>query len=107
MLRIVGQLKRHRFAAPFGFPVDESIAPGYFDVISDPMDLSTLEANAQRGQYRGMASFTADLKRIWTNAYRYNPRNSEIVKMARELEAFGDKLLSGDPAPASDNKEIV
>lgn len=35
----------------FGFPVTESIAPGYFTVVSQPMDLSTMLTKIENNEY--------------------------------------------------------
>jgi hypothetical protein len=44
MLRIVSLLKKHQSGWPFLVPVEDSIAPGYSEIIKNPMDLGTVEA---------------------------------------------------------------
>ena len=42
-LRVVRQLAGLKAAQPFLAPVNESLAPGYHDVIKQPMDLGTVQ----------------------------------------------------------------
>ena len=69
----------------FLVPVTEAIAPGYFKVIKNPMDLSTMQAKATRGMYHGphgpqpnawaygaLSALEKDLCTMLTNATLYN-----------------------------------
>jgi bromodomain-containing factor 1 len=55
--------------------------PDYFEVIKEPMDLSTVEKNLKMYQYSTMNQFHADINRIWFNSYRYNQKGSDIYKL--------------------------
>lgn len=52
-------------------PVNEAYAPGYFDVVKSPMDLSTIETKLNAGLYKTMADFARDMEQIFNNAYIY------------------------------------
>lgn len=41
----------------FAFPVTESIAPGYYSIITHPMDFSTMKAKIHNGEYRSVAEY--------------------------------------------------
>lgn len=51
---IMSQLKKHKSSFPFLLPVDPKRdgVLNYFDIIKEPMDLSTIEANLSNGVYR-------------------------------------------------------
>jgi hypothetical protein len=48
---IVDKLKTHSHAWPFLNPVAQDTAPQYDEIITEPMDLATLEANADAGKH--------------------------------------------------------
>lgn len=50
---ILNQLKKHKSASPFLMPVDPKRdgIPNYFDIVKQPMDLSTIEHNLTEGRY--------------------------------------------------------
>jgi histone acetyltransferase len=62
----------------FQAPVTEEIAPGYFDSISMPMDLQTIQRRLMRypDYYKRPAAFAADLMLMVDNCKFYNTTNS-------------------------------
>jgi len=50
---VLKKLKRHALVGPFLQPVDSVLLtlPDYLEVISDPMDLSSVEFNLRSGAY--------------------------------------------------------
>lgn len=48
---VLAGLRRHEDGWVFEEPVTEDIAPGYFDVVSKPMDFLTVEKNIEKGTY--------------------------------------------------------
>lgn len=48
---VLAGLRRHEDGWVFEEPVTEDIAPGYFDVVSKPMDFVTVEKNIEKGAY--------------------------------------------------------
>ncbi|KAM0754710.1 hypothetical protein T439DRAFT_120001 [Meredithblackwellia eburnea MCA 4105] len=79
----------------FRAPVDpvKSGAPGYFDIISDPMDMTTMSHKLAMGQYNNRHQFRDDFKLIIANAYKYNGRgNGNLVSdNADKLDKAFDK----------------
>lgn len=64
---ILNQLKKHKSAFPFLAPVDPKRdgVLNYFDIIKEPMDLSTIEANLKSDAYRSASEFHAHVNKIW------------------------------------------
>ena len=49
--RLLQMIKRHKYSGPFLEPVDPDALgiPDYFDIIEEPMDLSTVEQKLKNG----------------------------------------------------------
>lgn len=58
----------------------------YFDIIKKPMDLGTVKQKMDNRQYKSAAEFAADVRLIFTNCYKYNPPDHDVVAMARKLQ---------------------
>ncbi|KAG1398708.1 hypothetical protein G6F60_008201 [Rhizopus arrhizus] len=104
---ILKTLKKHRDAGPFLDPVDpiRLNIPDYFQVIKQPMDLSTVDQKLQKNQYNSVQEFVADVRRIFQNCIQYNGTGSTIAVLCRNLEAAFEKCLRGMP-PAAEEKGI-
>lgn len=87
------KLKPHKHAGVFTQPVDpiRDHAPNYFDVIKDPMDLSTMGAKLEEGMYKDRFAFQADFRLMISNAKRYNTPGSFVHNEAIALEIFFEK----------------
>lgn len=53
--------------------MDTEEVPDYQDVISQPMDLSTMVTKIDQHKYTNVKSFLADIDLICSNALEYNP----------------------------------
>ncbi|XP_029015734.1 bromodomain-containing protein 4 isoform X2 [Betta splendens] len=81
--------KKHAaYAWPFYKPVDVDALGlhDYHDIIKHPMDLSTIKAKLENKQYRDPQEFAADVRLMFSNCYKYNPPDHEVVAMARKLQ---------------------
>merc|ERR1719464_2430618 len=81
--------KKHgAYAWPFYKPVDtESLdLHDYTQVIKKPMDLGTIKVKMDNRDYRTPAEFATDMRLIFTNCYKYNPPEHDVVAMARKLQ---------------------
>ncbi|XP_018912866.1 bromodomain-containing protein 3 isoform X2 [Bemisia tabaci] len=76
------------YAWPFYKPVDAEMLGlrDYHDIIKKPMDLGTVKMKLNKREYRTAADFAADVRLIFTNCYKYNPPNHDVVTMARKLQ---------------------
>lgn len=81
--------KKHSgYAWPFYKPVDAKMLGlhDYHDIIKKPMDLGTVKRKMDEREYKTAAEFEADVRLIFTNCYKYNPPDHDVVKMGRKLQ---------------------
>ncbi|KAI3352525.1 hypothetical protein L3Q82_005472 [Scortum barcoo] len=81
--------KKHvAYAWPFYKPVDAKALGlhDYHDIIKHPMDLSTIKKKLDNRQYRDAQEFAADVRLMFSNCYKYNPPDHDVVGMARKLQ---------------------
>ncbi|XP_061527212.1 bromodomain-containing protein 3-like isoform X3 [Phycodurus eques] len=81
--------KKHAaYAWPFYKPVDAEALElhDYHDIIKHPMDLSTVRKKMDKGEYSDPQSFATDVRLMFSNCYKYNPPDHEVVAMARKLQ---------------------
>uniref|UniRef100_A0A8D3CWR2 Bromodomain-containing protein 3-like n=1 Tax=Scophthalmus maximus TaxID=52904 RepID=A0A8D3CWR2_SCOMX len=80
--------KKHAaYAWPFYKPVDAEALElhDYHDIIKHPMDLSTVR-KMDKAEYNDPQSFATDVRLMFSNCYKYNPPDHEVVAMARKLQ---------------------
>lgn len=81
--------KKHSgYAWPFYKPVDAELLAlhDYHDIIKKPMDLGTVKRKMDNREYKTAAEFAADVRLIFTNCYKYNPSDHDVVTMGRKLQ---------------------
>ncbi|XP_029356626.1 bromodomain-containing protein 4-like [Echeneis naucrates] len=80
--------KHVSYAWPFYKPVDVKTLGlhDYHDIIKHPMDLSTIKKKLDNRQYRDAQEFAADVRLMFSNCYKYNPPDHDVVAMARKLQ---------------------
>ncbi|KZV65909.1 Bromodomain-containing protein [Peniophora sp. CONT] len=97
LMLLVDTMKADAASEPFLHPVDVSIAPGYNDLITEPMDLGTLQANVRAGVYdpvgQGVKAFISDATRIFDNCRAYNGDCSLYTVKAERLRRKLEKAV--------------
>ncbi|KAJ7993868.1 hypothetical protein DPEC_G00259160 [Dallia pectoralis] len=81
--------KKHAaYAWPFYKPVDAEALElhDYHEIIKHPMDLSTVKIKMDSRDYQDAQSFATDVRLMFSNCYKYNPPDHEVVAMARKLQ---------------------
>ncbi|KAL0112326.1 hypothetical protein PUN28_011984 [Cardiocondyla obscurior] len=81
--------KKHSpYAWPFYKPVDAELLGlhDYHEIIKKPMDLGTVKTKMDNRQYKTAHEFASDVRLIFTNCYKYNPPDHDVVSMARKLQ---------------------
>lgn len=86
--RFLNQLQNHKQAWPFLNPVNKDEVPDYYDVITSPMDLSTMEERLENDHYTCPKDLVDDLKLIFSNCRRYNDATTVYAKCADKLEKY-------------------
>ncbi|KAJ3086504.1 hypothetical protein HK102_013016, partial [Quaeritorhiza haematococci] len=111
VLRELKSKKHQDCNLPFLDPVDPIALniPHYFDIIKDPMDLSTIQKKLDRGEYETASDFEHDVRLMFNNCYTFNPPGDGVYLMGQKLEKiFLDKWKErpkhAPPPPASSTK---
>uniref|UniRef100_A0A915AJ43 Bromo domain-containing protein n=1 Tax=Parascaris univalens TaxID=6257 RepID=A0A915AJ43_PARUN len=70
----------------FAFPVTQSMAPDYHQVIKEPMDFSTMRSKIEANEYADVAAFRKDVELVVNNALTYNQPNTIYNVAAQKLD---------------------
>ncbi|XP_076442628.1 LOW QUALITY PROTEIN: bromodomain adjacent to zinc finger domain protein 1A-like [Babylonia areolata] len=90
---LLQELIRHNDAWPFLSPVDKKLVPDYYDVIQNPMDLSTIRNRVHRFHYTDPVQLLDDVRLIFTNCVEYNARNTPEYRAGQNLNKFFDSRV--------------
>ncbi|XP_047000095.1 bromodomain-containing protein 7 isoform X1 [Schistocerca americana] len=80
----------------FAWPVTDHIAPGYSQIIQNPMDFSTMKQKIDDNLYSTLHEFIEDFKLMCNNAMVYNHPDTIYYKAAKKLLHVGVKMMSPD-----------
>ena len=82
-----------RFARPFKEPVDPNVEgiPDYFDIITCPMDLSTIKTKMDRNEYANAKEFEADIRLMFRNCYTYWGEKEHMSMLCKDFEKAFDR----------------
>lgn len=92
---ILDKLSNLEESIPFRIPVDPEILgiPDYFDIVKNPMDLSTISEKLDNGSYKNPWQFCDDMWLMFDNAWLYNRKNSKVYKYCTKLsELFVEEI---------------
>ncbi|KAL1005748.1 hypothetical protein UPYG_G00063490 [Umbra pygmaea] len=72
---------------PFRQPVDPLLLgiPDYFDIVKNPIDLSTIKRKLDTGQYQEPWQYVDDIWVMFNNAWLYNRKTSRVYKYCSKL----------------------
>ncbi|XP_058817226.1 homeotic protein female sterile-like [Topomyia yanbarensis] len=65
--------------------------------IKKPMDLGTVKRKMDNREYKSANEFAADVRLIFTNCYKYNPPDHDVVAMGRKLQDVFEMRLANIP----------
>ncbi|XP_008208464.3 bromodomain-containing protein 7 isoform X1 [Nasonia vitripennis] len=80
----------------FAWPVTDNIAPGYSQIITNPMDFSTIKQKIDDNNYQNISEFVSDFKLMCDNATTYNHPDTIYYKAAKKLLHVGLKMVTPD-----------
>uniref|UniRef100_K3X9C4 Uncharacterized protein n=1 Tax=Globisporangium ultimum (strain ATCC 200006 / CBS 805.95 / DAOM BR144) TaxID=431595 RepID=K3X9C4_GLOUD len=91
MLQVVYRLKAEDKLELFKEPVTRSIAPTYFDVIKNPMDLSTIQKKILRNEYSRLnfRDFRDDFELMCLNAVTFNSKERDFLIWREAWRFYG------------------
>ncbi|CAL8088588.1 unnamed protein product [Calicophoron daubneyi] len=84
-----------KYAEPFRAPVDPVVLhiPDYFQVVKEPMDLTTIRNNLEDGKYSDPWQVVDHFRLMFNNAWLYNKKTSKVYKMCTKLaELFQSRI---------------
>lgn len=72
---------------PFRMPVDPNSLgiPDYFDIVRQPMDLSTIRKKLESGQYQDPREYVDDVWLMFDNAWLYNRKTSRVYRYCTKV----------------------
>lgn len=90
---LLGLIERKDTQQFFAWPVSDDIAPGYSNIIANPMDFFTIRSKIEDGKYQSLPEFVDDFKLICLNAIQYNQEDTVYHIAAKKLLHVGLKML--------------
>ncbi|KAF8534819.1 Bromodomain-containing protein [Trichophaea hybrida] len=97
LLHLLNEMQNHQSAWPFQKPVNAEEVPDYYNVITEPMDLETMEKRLEEDAYATPDDFVKDAKLVFNNCRRYNNDTTSYWKNANKLEKFMNSRLREIP----------
>ncbi|KAI8334441.1 putative histone acetyltransferase [Chlamydoabsidia padenii] len=93
MRHLVSELQGHASSWPFTEPVNADEVVDYYEVITEPMDLTTLEQNVEGDMYATMDEFVTDVQKIFDNCRTYNAEGTSYSRCANRVERYFNERL--------------
>lgn len=92
-------IKRLKDAGPFLHPVDivKLNIPFYYNFITRPMDLSTIEKKINANAYENTDQLVNDFNLMVENCFKFNGKDSAISQMVRNIQASFEKHMLNMP----------
>jgi len=92
----------------FREPPSKKLYPDYYQIVPQPIALSTIRKRMNSGTYKDVAAFRDDVRLMWSNAKLYNQEGSFVYTDAVELEkvfdAMFDRLTIGTDLPGAETR---
>ncbi|VDO81731.1 unnamed protein product [Soboliphyme baturini] len=92
--RIVDSCKKIPRSFAFHQPVDRKKVKTYYEKVTRPMDLGTMEHKCKRHMYHSVVEFIRDAEQIYINSEKFNGPSSSFTQKASEIVALAKKLIA-------------
>jgi len=97
LIHLLNDMQNDSNAWPFLVPVSKDDVADYYDVIKEPMDLSTMEEKHEKDLYPAVEDFVRDATLIFVNCRKYNNEQTPYAKAANRLQKFMWKKIKETP----------
>ena len=87
----------------FRQPVNRSFVPDYYNIISDPIDLSTIKSKSHQTRYNYIDDYLNDLQLMYDNCVKYNGIQSVLVEHAGIVQLKAKEYLTSK----QENRDII
>jgi len=95
------------YAAPFKKPVNRKLIPRYYEMISNPIDLSTMRNKINAYEYRTAESLLEDFALMKSNAIKFNGEGNQIAQEAIAIYDFVRDQIQASQAELSSLEAAV
>lgn len=91
--------KHYNINFPFLAPVDPVALniPKYHEIVTEPMDLGTIQTKLANNQYENGDDFERDVRLVFSNCYKFNPEGTDVNLMGKKLESIFEKKWANRP----------
>ena len=96
---LLRQVKKGKDATPFREPVDpiKLNIPRYFDIVTRPMDISTIEKKLVTGAYPVVQAVVDDFNLMIDNCVKFNGLENPVTRMGKNIQATFEKGMKTLP----------
>ncbi|CAN8292211.1 unnamed protein product [Cochlearia groenlandica] len=88
---ILDRLQKKDTYGVYSDPVDPEELPDYHEIITNPMDFSTVRTKLEAGAYASLEQFEGDIFLICSNAMEYNSTDTVYYRQARAIQELAKK----------------
>ncbi|XP_010498505.1 PREDICTED: bromodomain-containing protein 9-like [Camelina sativa] len=88
---ILDRLQKKDTYGVYSDPVDPEELPDYHEIITNPMDFSTVRKKLDSAAYASLEQFERDVFLICTNAMEYNSSDTVYYRQARAIQELAKK----------------
>lgn len=106
ILKELWNKKNYEIAYHFYYPVDVEAfgLRDYYDIVKQPMDLSTIRKKMDNREYRKPDQFASDVRLMLHNSFRYNPPDHVVNKCGRKLQEIFEQKYARLPEGSDDTE---
>ncbi|XP_043674044.1 peregrin [Vespula pensylvanica] len=93
LLTLLEAIKLRDVNDVFGQPVNIKEVPDYLDIVSHPMDLSTMQNKIEKQEYDTIGAFETDFNLMVNNCLAYNRKDTMFYRAGLKMKEQGGLLI--------------